>query len=54
CKIKFRGDQRCRKGNLNRHLRSYHEKLQLFPCPEPGCDKRYKRMDTLQQHERTH
>jgi len=52
CQKKFRGDRRCRKGNLNRHVRSLHEKCKAFACE--ACNKVYRRKDTLQNHERSH
>ena len=52
CAKEFKGDGRCRKGNLNRHVRSLHEKCETFICK--ACDKVYRRKDTLQNHERLH
>ena len=50
----FEGD-RCRKGNLNRHERTVHNKKgKRFRCGLRSCSLRYKRKDSLMNHERTH
>ena len=32
----------------------HQKKLQKFPCPHPGCEKKFQRKDTQRIHERIH
>ena len=54
CGKVFEGD-RCRKANLQRHEQTVHNKEDKhFDCELQGCSLRYKRKDSLMNHERTH
>jgi uncharacterized Zn-finger protein len=39
-----------RKQDLNRHWNSTHTNKLGYPCPFPGCDKRFARSDVMKRH----
>lgn len=44
---------RGKKGNLNRHVANMHEKLRLFKCVEPGCERKFQTKSNLARHEKS-
>ncbi|SAL97055.1 hypothetical protein [Absidia glauca] len=39
-----------RKQDLNRHGNSAHSNQLAYPCPSPGCTKRFARSDVMKRH----
>jgi hypothetical protein len=52
CGIFFSGNYR--KGNLARHKRLTHKRLQPYVCESAGCGKSFRRQDARLKHYRRH
>jgi hypothetical protein len=52
CEVEFHG--KYRKGNLNRHLRLYHQAtgVRIYHCADPFCPKEFRRQDARLKHYR--
>lgn len=52
CEAEFTG--KYRKGNLNRHLRLYHQPdgVKIYPCADQRCRKEFRRQDARLKHYR--
>jgi hypothetical protein len=52
CEVGFHG--KYRKGNLNRHLRLYHQAtgVKIYHCADPFCRQEFRRQDARLKHYR--